>query len=433
MRSAGAARRAVPRRHDTEAHHTGRCQSERSLRNRPRFAAQTNSDTDSGVKRSAFFWGSVGLVVYTYAIFPVVVIVRALLRPSEHRSADITPSVSVLVAAHEEQDSIGAKVRNTLALDYPPERLEVVVASDGSSDTTVSTARRNAGPNVRVLDLPRVGKAAALEAAVAASTGEILVFTDANSMFARDAVRQLVRPLADPAVGGVAGNQRYQSGGVADAVVEGERAYWNFERLLKVAESRGGSTVSATGAIYAIRRSLFDGVPTGVTDDFAVSTSVIAHGRRLVFAPDAVAWEAVAGSSGREWGRKVRIMTRGLRGVYLRRQLLHPGRTGFYAIQLFSHKVLRRIMGLPLLAIALVTPALWGRHAIYRIAAICQAVVYGLGLTGLLLRERRIARSPVLSAPAYFLLVNAAALAGLWNVIRGRRIDRWEPERSEPS
>ena len=381
--------------------------------------------------RHAAFWGSATLILYTYAVFPAIVLIRAVLRPLDYASADVTPRVSVLIAAHNEQASIGAKVRNALNQEYPPGRIEVVVASDGSSDQTVEAARVEARDNVRVLDLPRVGKAAALEAAARSSSGDVLVFTDANSMFAPDAVRQLVRPFADQSVGGVAGNQRYQDGAGTDAIGEGERTYWNVERLLKTAESRGGSTVSATGAIYAVRRTLFSGVPVGVTDDFAVSTSVIAQGQRLVFAPDAVAWEPVANSGGREWGRKVRIMTRGLRGVYLRRRLLDPRSAGFYAVQLFSHKVLRRVMGLPLLALALSTPHLWREHAIYRLAALCQAGVYGLGIAGLLLREHRIGRSTILSAPAYFLLVNAAGLAAVWNLVRGHRIDRWDPQRAQ--
>ena len=223
---------------------------------------------------------------------------------------------------------------------------------------------------MRVLDLPRTGKATALNTAVAASTGQILVFSDANTAYAPDAIRQLVRAFADPEVGGVAGNQVYlpskaASGPVptdptaATAVGEGERTYWDFDRLVKDAESLGGSVISATGAIYAMRRELFVEVPDGVTDDFVTSTQVIAAGRRLVFEPAAVAIEPVAGSSGREYRRKVRIMTRGLRGVTVARGLLDPRRTGFYALQLVTHKVLRRLMAIPVLVIAATSVALW--------------------------------------------------------------------------
>jgi cellulose synthase/poly-beta-1,6-N-acetylglucosamine synthase-like glycosyltransferase len=391
---------------------------------------------------AVLFWLAVGLVIYTYVGFPALLLVRARLRPRPHRTADITPRVSVIIAAHDEEASIGSRVDNLLALDYPADRLEIVIASDGSGDGTVETARR-ADSRVRVLDLPRTGKATALNTAVAASTGEILVFSDANTSYAPDAVRRLVRPFADPEVGGVAGNQVYMSsnagGGPTDpaaatAVGVGERSYWDFDRLVKDAESLGGSVISATGAIYALRRDLFVEVPDGVTDDFVTSTRVIAAGRRLVFEPDAVAVEPVAGSSSREYRRKVRIMTRGLRGVAVARGLLDPRRSGFYAVQLLTHKVLRRLMAIPLLVIAATSVALWNDGPIYKIAVIGQAGVYGLGTAGLALRERPAGRRPWFALPAFFVLVNVASLHALWNLLTGRRIDRWQPvRRADPA
>ena len=283
-----------------------------------------------GVARSVF-WGAGATIVATYAVFPVGLLVRGALMRRPVRSAAIEPSVSIIIAARNEAADIGRRLENLAALDYPRDRLEVVIASDGSEDATAAIVARWAERGVRLLDLPRVGKADALNAAVAASTGEILVFSDANSMFAPDAVRALVRRFADPEVGGVAGDQRYEAAATGDALAEGERGYWDLDRLLKIAESRAGNVVSATGAIYAIRRSLFRPVATGVTDDFYTSVQVVAQGRRLVFARDAVAFEPPAKSGGDEFGRKVRIMTRGLRGTILMRELLDPRRHGFYA------------------------------------------------------------------------------------------------------
>ena len=382
------------------------------------------------------FWLATGLIGYTYVGFPMLVMLRARLRPRPHTTADVTPSASVVIAAHEEEASIGARVDNLLAVDYPPERLEIVIASDGSTDRTVAEARRD-DPRVRVLDLPRTGKASALNAAVAASTGEILVFSDANTAYAPDAIRQLVRSFADPDVGGVAGNQVYLKtlpGTLLDAsdgtaIGAGERSYWDFDRVLKDAESLGGSVISATGAIYAIRRELFREVPDGVTDDFMTSTRVIAAGRRLVFEPKAVALEPVAGSSRSEYKRKVRIMTRGLRGVAMARGLLDPRHYGFYAVQLFTHKVLRRLMAIPLLVIAATSLTLWENGPIYRVAVLGQVLVYGLGAIGLGLRDHRAGRRPWFSLPAFFVLVNIASLHAAWNLVSGRRIDRWQPAR----
>ena len=389
------------------------------------------------------FWLTVGLVVYTYVGFPAVVLLRARIRPRPHRTGDISPTVSVIIAAHDEAASIGPRVDNLLALDYPADRIEVVIASDGSTDATVEEARRRADPRIRVLDLARTGKATALNTAVEASTGEILVFSDANTAYAPDAIRQLVRSFADPEVGGVAGNQVYLPGatssdpgdpGAATAVGAGERSYWDFDRLVKDAESLGGSVISATGAIYALRRELFVEVPDGVTDDFVTSTRVIAAGRRLVFEPAAVALEPVAGSSGREYRRKVRIMTRGLRGVAVARGLLDPRRHGFYALQLLTHKILRRLMAIPLLVIAATSVGLWDDGPVYKVAVIGQAGVYSLGAIGLALGDRPAGRRPWFAIPAFFVLVNVASLHALWNLLSGRRIDRWQPARRvEPS
>ncbi|HEX2105792.1 MAG TPA: glycosyltransferase family 2 protein [Solirubrobacteraceae bacterium] len=377
----------------------------------------------------AVFAAAAALVAYTYVAFPVLVILRARLRPRPHRSAPVTPSVTLVIAAHNEADSIAAKIENLRALDYPHDRLQVVIACDGCDDGTDAIARASGDDRVCVLSLSRVGKAGALNAAVAVATGEILVFSDANSIYAPDALRALVAPFADPEVGGVAGDQRYLAGGGEAAVASGERRYWDLDRVLKTAESLGGNVISATGAIYAVRRELFASVPRGVTDDFATSTAVIAQGRRLVFAPDAVAFEPVGRSGEVEFERKVRVMTRGLNAVIARRELLNPRRHGFYALQLVSHKVLRRLMAVPLMVLGLSAAVLARRSAPFRALAAVQGIVYALGTVGLLLGGRAPKRTPLLGVPAYFCLVNAASLRAVWNVVRRREIDRWEPRR----
>jgi cellulose synthase/poly-beta-1,6-N-acetylglucosamine synthase-like glycosyltransferase len=356
---------------------------------------------------------------------------RGLLRARPYESGDITPAITIVLAAHNEAANIGAKLENVLSLDYPTEQLEVIVASDGCDDGTDEIVERFEDPRVRLLSLPRCGKAAALNEAVDVASGEILVFSDANSMYAPDALRALVRPFADPAVGGVAGDQRYVADVAADAISAGELRYWNLDRVLKDAESRAGDVISATGAIYAVRRFLFHEIPPGVTDDFYTSTGVIAQGYRLVFAPDAVAFEPVARTAELEFGRKVRIMSRGLRGVILRRELLNPRRQGFYAIELLTHKVLRRTMALPLGVLAVTSPLLWRSGRLYRAATLAQAALYGLGGAGMILAGKPLGRRKAFMLPAFFCFVNIAALRATWNVVRGRRIDRWEPQRHD--
>lgn len=377
------------------------------------------------------FWVSVILIIYVYFIFPVLVILRGFLWRQPYRSDEITLRVSIVIAAFNESKTIGDKLNNILTLDYPRDQLEVVIASDGSDDGTNEIVRRYEEYGVRLLPLPRQGKARALNAAVAVANGEILVFSDANSIYKPDAIQALVKPFADPNIGGVAGNQCYLRNKETDFAGAGESSYWDFDRVMKQFQSNAGNAVSATGAIYAIRRSLFQTIPEGVTDDFVTSTGVIAQGYRLIFTPDAVAYEPVAESNGMEFGRKVRVITRGLRAVFVTRiQLLNPFRYGFYAIQLFSHKALRRLIVYPLLLLLLVNPFLWRANIFYQLAMIGQLIFYGFGFLGLLLNGTRLGRMKIFSIPFYFCLVNAAVLVASMNVLRGQQIKRWEPQRN---
>lgn len=373
------------------------------------------------------FWGALTLIGYAYVGFPIIVLLRGALRSRPPQRAAITPSATVLIAARNEVDAIGARIENLLACEYPKSLLEIIVVSDGSQDGTNDVVQRYEGHGVRLLALGRVGKAQALNAAAAEATGEILVFTDANTAFAPDAIRRLMMPFADATVGGVAGDQRYV-GETGSAVVAGERGYWDVDRLLKAAESRAGSTISATGAIYAVRRELFEPIPDGVTDDFYCSTGVIARGLRLVFEPSAVAYEPTAATGEAEFSRKVRVITRGLRGVQARRALLDFRRSGFYSLQLLSHKVLRRLMAIPLLVLALTSFLLRGKNAYHRLFASSQVAFYGAAAVGLL-RPTSGGLGRLFGIPAYFCMVNAASLRAVANVLRGKRIDRWEPQR----
>ncbi|MGB3714094.1 MAG: glycosyltransferase family 2 protein [Candidatus Promineifilaceae bacterium] len=377
------------------------------------------------------FWAAVAFVFYTYVLFPLLIFLRAALLRRPYKNTDITPEVTMIIAAHNEADAIGAKLDNVLSLDYPVERLRIIVASDGSDDGTNTIVGGYDSQGINLLALSRMGKAQALNTAVTTAAGEILVFSDANSMYATDAIRALVRPFADAEVGGVAGNQCYLSMSEGNLSGDGEKSYWGFDRKLKQLESQAGNTISATGAIYAIRRHLFQQVPDGVTDDFYTSTGVIAQGYRLVFAPDAIAYEPAAASSGREFSRKVRITTRGLHAVLVRRALLNPFRYGFYALQIFSHKVLRRMVVFPLLMLMFLNPFLWSHGLFYQLALLAQVAFYGLATLGALFKGTRLGGSKILAIPSYFCMVNLACLVAISNILRGHRIERWEPQRAE--
>ena len=363
--------------------------------------------------------GSLATVAYTYVGYPVLAALRGAVRRRPYDTGPFDGRVSVVIAAHNEAAVIGDKLRSVDQSVPEGIDVEIIVVDDGSSDGTADVAERSGG-GVVVVRLPRSGKAAALNAGVQASGGDILVFTDANSMFEPGTLTALLAPFADPAVGGVAGDQRY----LGDAGSAGERLHWSFDRLLKRSESVAGSTVSATGALYAIRRRFFESVPEGVTDDFFVSTGVVAAGSRLVFAPDAVALERAAESPGREYSRKVRVMTRGLRAVVLRSELLAP-RQGFYALSLLSRKVLRRLTAVPLVLAAASSTMRPRRSVLSAIVATITWSIAGLGAVGFL-APPRIARRTVFSVPAFVMLSVAAALRALSNTVAGVRIKQWE-------
>lgn len=379
----------------------------------------------------SLFWITVFLIGYTYIGFPLGVILRGLLwnRPYNHKIFKRLPTVSIVISAYNEAKSIGAKLDNILLMAYPSGCLEIVIASDGSSDGTDDLIEQYKEYGVRLLSLPRVGKAAALNAAVMASCGEILVFSDANSIYKSDAIQKLIQPFIDPEVGGVAGNQVYNAESAKNASGDGERAYWGFDRMLKKFQGKSGNTLAATGAIYAIRRSLFGPIPDGVSDDFFTSTGPIVQGYRLIFAPDAIAYEPIATTSHVEFGRKVRVIIRSWKAFLFRKELLNPFRYKFYAIQLFSHKIMRYLVVFPLIILLLISPFLWNVNIIYQLAFLGQMAFYICALFGWLLKGTPLGNKKIFTIPFYFCMVNIASLVALMNVLLGRQVKLWEPQR----
>ena len=376
---------------------------------------------------ASVFWGSLGFLLYTYLGFPLLLAVRAKLFPRPFRRAEDTPMVTILFAAYNEEAEIVNKLANLRALDYPAERINVVIASDGSTDETASCARAHADERTQVLDLPRGGKNAALNAALELATGDVVVFTDADAMLAPDALRNLVAPLADPEVGAVGGDFHYLVPGEDPARGLGERSYWSVDRSWKQMQSRAGSMTSATGQLHALRRELATPIPDGVMDDVVLSTSAIAVGLRLVFAADAVATSPTAPGEGVEFRRKVRNAILGLRAVAYRRALLNPFRHGFYALQLLSHKVLRRLLPVPLVALLASSAVLDG--PVYRTALLVQLAMHTLALLGLVLHRTRLGRLKILRLPFFLDLVASAMAAAFVQLLFAPRTARWTPAR----
>lgn len=376
---------------------------------------------------------SAAAVVYLYLGYPLLLLVLARLRSRQVAAGMIRPPVTFVVPAHDEEAVIGEKIDDCLAQDYPAERVEVLVVSDGSTDRTEAITRERVlrDPRVRLLALPRSGKAGALAAGARAASGEILVLTDANALLAPGSLVRLVEPFADPEVGGVCGRKVYRAGRGADATELGENLYWRWDQWQKGLESRIGSVFAADGTLYAVRRSLF--VPLAdpaQADDIAISARVVLQGRRLLFEPGAVAWEEPPAEGRDELRRKVRVTNHSVRALlYLGRRLWT---SGFYSVELLSHKLLRHLAPFPLLALLLSSLALALRldgaaGALFGLCFLLQAAVYGLGVLGFVLRGTRSGRLRFLSIPYYFSMVNVAALLGVLSILRGVRPARWTP------
>lgn len=379
---------------------------------------------------TTLFWSSAAMLVYTYVGFGLILALYGTLRRRRVRKAPYTPNVSLIIAAYNEEHSIAEKLDNALRMDYPRDQLEIIVASDGSDDRTNVIVSGYASRGVKLLALPRKGKIAALDSAIQEAQGELLLFSDANTLLDAQALRKIAANFADPQVGGVCGNQVYTGGEGRDSTAKGEQAYWRYDKWLKTCETNTGSIVSADGSVYAIRRQLYRRpASSAVTDDFAISTAVVAQGYRLVFEPEAYAFEKPAMSAEKEFGRKVRIINRGLRGVMLRRKLLNPFRYGFYSLILLSHKLLRRLVPFFLLVMLLSSVWLISYDDFYFAAALAQIAFYALAATSYTIRNTSLGQWKIFYIPFFYCLANIAALVAVLRLLAGRRIELWQPQR----
>lgn len=377
----------------------------------------------------ALFWLAVFLIFYTYVGFTLLLIIRAIIVSKPYQSEEFFPTVSIIVAAYNEENNIENRIKNLLALDYPKERLQILIASDGSEDRTNEIVAAYENEVLKLLSFPRGGKDVTLNRTIPEATGDILVFTDANTIFAQDTLKIIVRPFADEKIGGVAGDQRYLKSG--QDTVTGEHTYWSFDRILKEMESRAGNVISATGANYAIRRNLYVNVLEGVSDDFHISVQVIMQGYRLIFLPEALAFEQGSKSQGFEFERKVRLITRGFYGVIANIALLNPFKYGFYSLQFFTHKILRRLLYVPMIIVLLSNIPVIEYGLFYQITLILQVVFYCAALIGWLFERAGRSLPKIFALPTFLCMVYYASFLASLNILRGHRIGRWSTLREE--
>lgn len=375
------------------------------------------------------FWSSVVALCYTYAGYPLLLLSVSLWRARTVRRAANEPQVSVIITAYNEERDLRAKLLNTLALDYPRARLEVIVASDCSTDGTDEIAREFASQGVRLHRQPeRLGKTAAQNAAVELAQGEVILFSDATTFYQTDVLRVMMPDFADPTVGCVAGRLIYVDP-AESSVGHGARSYWSYETFLKKHESRACSLIGASGCLYAVRRAAYVPMYNEACSDFLIATKMVEQGLRAVYEPGAVCTEETNHRADKEMRMRVRVITQTFTDLWRHRAMMNPARSGFYAIQLFSHKVLRYFVPAFLLALLSSSAALSVFSLFYAACFAAQLLFYGVAALGWMLEKAGARRMRLLALPQYFVLANVASVIACYKFLRGERYARWEPIR----
>jgi cellulose synthase/poly-beta-1,6-N-acetylglucosamine synthase-like glycosyltransferase len=390
------------------------------------------------------FWLCLALVLYTYAGYGLVLATWTGLREAwegvrfvmggpdrrVRRRDERWPALSVVVAAYNEETCIRQRVENLLALDYPREQLEILVGCDGCTDRTAELARSFGDPRVTVMELsPRAGKAAVLSRLVPRAKGDVVILTDANTVFDPGAAKALARHFHDPTVGAAVGRLRLYNRVKRDYE---ESLYWKYETALKWFEGKIGCVLGANGGIYAIRRLLFQPLRhSTIVDDFVITVRIAARGWRIPYEPEAVAFEETTEDVGREFLRRARIGAGNWQAVALMPEVLDP-RTGFLHFAFVSHKLLRWLVPLFLATALALGVALSARGSVFYGALLAgQLAFYALALAG-----RRGVHGPLrrlASTAWYFVSMNLALTVGFWRFVRGTQRAAWQrTERTAP-
>jgi len=375
------------------------------------------------------FWVCLGLVIYIYVGYFAGVVLLAPILNRHVSKADIEPSITVVISAFNEEREIECTVVNKLSQDYPSDRLKVIVVSDGSTDRTDEIVRSLVDHSEGRLKLfrqePRQGKTQALNMALRHTSAEIVVFADANSIYAPGAIRSLARNFADPSIGYVTGQMAYSN--LADSGVgAGSGSYMSYENELRKWETRLGSIVGVDGGIDAIRRTLYVPMRTDQLPDFVLPLSVIEQGSRVVYESNAVVYESSLSDAVSEFRMRVRVSLRAIWALYDKRHLLNPFRYPLFAWQLLSHKVLRYGAFIPLTGLLLFNILAVGQDAFYAWSLIVQVVAYAVAMIGHFLRQSSGIASKLL-APYYFVILNAACVLAFWKFLTGQKMVLWKP------
>jgi cellulose synthase/poly-beta-1,6-N-acetylglucosamine synthase-like glycosyltransferase len=366
--------------------------------------------------------------MYTYLGYPLLLAVMGRLKPKQVKCADVLPSVTIIITAFNEEKALADKLENTFALDYPRELIDIIVSSDCSSDRTDQIASEYESRGVRLhRQSQRLGKTAAQNAAVEKVRGEIILFSDATSIYEPDVLKKIVRNFADTTVGCVGGRLIYTN--PKDTHVgHGAKRYWGYETFLKRRESRVCSLIGVSGCLYAVRRSAYVPLYNEACSDFIIATKLFEQGLRTIYEPDAVCHEETNERHDNELRMRVRVIAQTLTDLWRQRAMLNPLRSGFYGIELLSHKLMRYFVPFYLIALFAASALLANASAAYRWFFLSQSLAYVCGAISWMLENLGL-RARVLALPHYFVLANVASVIAMFQFLRGERYAHWEPIR----
>ncbi len=370
-----------------------------------------------------FFWLSLAVVFYAYFGYPLLLWLLSKVIGKEARvDSSHTPSVSLMILAYNEESGLERRLENALKTDYPKNKLEIIVVSNGSTDATDEIAGRYVSKGVRLISYPEPGKTNAQNRAIGEASGEIVVFTDADTIFRQDAVRNLASYFADERVGVVCGRLAHAEA-VNALVGRGEGFFRRYDNKLKELESRLGSCITGSGCILSIRKRLYEEIDPSLTEDFILPVRALFRGYMSIFAHDAISFEWVTEEAGEEFGRKTRTIIQGSRAFFYLLSL-SALRSPLVLLEMLSRKLLRWLAPLFLVA-AFVSTLFLLASGFYQLLFALQLLFYGSAALGCFL-ERMGLRVRFLYIPYYFCLVNAAAPVGLFSMLRGKKLSTWE-------
>lgn len=372
-------------------------------------------------------WGAIAMLLYIYLGYPALTLVLGHVFARPVSRGEFEPRVTFVISAYNEEKHIGGKISNTLSLDYPADKLEIIVVSDASTDATDQIVQAWSEAGVRLLRVEgRVGKTACQNAAAATASGEVLVFADATTAVDRAALRALTRNFHDPEVGCVAARLVYKARS-ADLTGQGGSAYWKYESALREAESSLGSLIGVSGALYAVRASVYRPIAADLISDFVIALDVRDQGLRTVLEPEAICFEETLDRPRQELSMRNRVTLRSLLVLAEYRHLLNPLRHGVFAWQLASHKLLRYLSPVFWLVALCANLALATQGRYVGLLGLQVAAIL-LGLVGFL-PLRHLGKSVLLAQPYYFLLTNLSSAISLVRFIKGRKVVVWTPVR----